>query len=159
MAGRKGNGIYIHGTNQKFRPRSTNGCVVLRNQDLARLSSLIKEQVTPVVVVNRLKFADLNQRIKACDYMLKLESAPLGQAQSMIADHLALNSPMPNNKHNFAELGPRLAALQKGPGKAGEILQPGHGAFGRWATTGFLADQLIQAGKIEKLWRWCAAFI
>lgn len=50
-AGRNGNGIYIHGTNKKLRPNSTNGCITLRNSDLEQLVKFLKKDVTPVVIV------------------------------------------------------------------------------------------------------------
>ena len=34
QAGRRGDGIFIHGTNKKLKPYSTNGCVTLNNTDL-----------------------------------------------------------------------------------------------------------------------------
>ena len=147
VAGRKGNGIYIHGTNQKFRPRSTNGCVVLRNEDLARLYSLIKEHLTPVVVVDRLKLADSEQRVDACNFLLKMESVPMGRAPSVLADHISLNSPLPNQHDKFADLGPRLTGLRLGKGAALETANQGLmllGLAGEWV---LVADQKVRGDK------------
>ncbi|UCD66664.1 MAG: L,D-transpeptidase family protein [Deltaproteobacteria bacterium] len=53
-AGRNGDGIYIHGTNKKLEPNSTNGCVTLANRDLDDLESYLTQVVTPVVIVQEL---------------------------------------------------------------------------------------------------------
>lgn len=50
-AGRGGDGIYIHGTNKKLTPNSTNGCITLKNNDLDELVKFMDMAVTPVVVV------------------------------------------------------------------------------------------------------------
>jgi len=52
---RDGHGIWIHGTNDPNRPpHSTNGCIVLKNEDLRELKKLIVPKRTPVVVVSAL---------------------------------------------------------------------------------------------------------
>jgi murein L,D-transpeptidase YafK len=71
-AGRQGNGIYFHGTNQELKPTSTNGCIVLGNGDMAKLSNLIQDQRTPVVVVENFKLAGLNARKTACNYLFNI---------------------------------------------------------------------------------------
>ncbi len=71
--GRKGNGIYLHGTNQRYKKRSTNGCVALRNQDMAGLSRLIADQRTPVVVVESLRLPGRREREQACNWLMQLE--------------------------------------------------------------------------------------
>lgn len=53
-AGRNGDGIYIHGTNKKLEPNSTNGCVTLTNGDLDDLETYLNQVVTPVVIVQDL---------------------------------------------------------------------------------------------------------
>ncbi len=50
--GRNGDGIYIHGTNKKLIPNSTNGCITLRNQDLDLLAKFLIEHKTPIIIVN-----------------------------------------------------------------------------------------------------------
>ena len=50
-AGRNGTGIYIHGTNRQLTPTSTNGCITMRNKDLERLSSYLRQDEIPVVIV------------------------------------------------------------------------------------------------------------
>jgi murein L,D-transpeptidase YafK len=53
-AGRNGDGIYIHGTNKKLKPNSTNGCITLVNDDLDDLEKYLNQSVTPVVIVPEL---------------------------------------------------------------------------------------------------------
>ena len=57
-AGRNGDGIYIHGTNRKLTPNSTNGCITLTNSDLSALTDYLTQVVTPVVIVNELAEID-----------------------------------------------------------------------------------------------------
>lgn len=51
-SGRNGDGIFIHGTNKRLKPMSTNGCITLRNKDLDRLARFLKVEATPVMVVS-----------------------------------------------------------------------------------------------------------
>ncbi len=55
LRGRRGNGIYIHGLNKKLTPRSTKGCIALRQSDLDNLSHHLRLYRTPVVVTSRLR--------------------------------------------------------------------------------------------------------
>jgi hypothetical protein len=50
LQGNTGSGIFIHGRNRGVGPRQTLGCIVLENDDLARLGTHITPQITPVVV-------------------------------------------------------------------------------------------------------------
>ena len=54
--GRNGNGIYIHGTNKPLTPKSTNGCITLRNHDLDELVEFLQLDVTPVIIVESRDF-------------------------------------------------------------------------------------------------------
>lgn len=53
-AGRLGDGIFIHGTNKKLVPNSTNGCITLNNRDLEDLAPYLVVNHLPVIVVNSL---------------------------------------------------------------------------------------------------------
>ena len=53
---RNGNGIYIHGTNKPLTPKSTNGCITLRNHDLDELVEFLQLDVTPVIIVESRDF-------------------------------------------------------------------------------------------------------
>ncbi len=56
LAGNGGSGIFIHGSNRKVKPNSTNGCVALDNEDLADLDSRVRFERTPVIIGERLPY-------------------------------------------------------------------------------------------------------
>ncbi len=56
IAGNDGHGIYIHGSNRKVSPYSTNGCVALNNSDLKDLDERIEFDKTPVIIGERLPY-------------------------------------------------------------------------------------------------------
>jgi hypothetical protein len=56
--GKGGNNIWVHGTNEVLEERSTNGCIVLGNGDVAQLDSYIKLWNTPIIVEEQLKYED-----------------------------------------------------------------------------------------------------
>lgn len=89
---RDGNGIFIHGTDKVLKPRSSNGCVVLRNDELAVVASTIKEHHTPVVVVDRLRLPAVNERVKACQYLEKLSLTALEESEAAVGYSLALKT-------------------------------------------------------------------
>lgn len=59
--GRKGHGIWLHGTpsdTYSRPPLSSNGCVVLANDDLTHLGSHLKIGVTPVIITRMMNWSD-----------------------------------------------------------------------------------------------------
>jgi uncharacterized protein (TIGR02246 family) len=56
--GRKGYGIWIHGTNEPLKPRDTNGCVVFRNKDILELSRYIYMRQTPIIITRKINFVE-----------------------------------------------------------------------------------------------------
>jgi murein L,D-transpeptidase YafK len=56
IAGNGGHGIYIHGSNRKVTPYSTNGCVALDNHDLEDLDKQIEFDKTPIIIGERLPY-------------------------------------------------------------------------------------------------------
>jgi len=56
--GKKGYGIWIHGTNQILKPRDTNGCIVFRNEDIIELSAYLSERHTPIIITQRINFVE-----------------------------------------------------------------------------------------------------
>ena len=61
MQGRKGHGIWLHGTppgTYSRPPWATDGCVVLANDDLARLSKYVDVSHTPVVIGASIRWRD-----------------------------------------------------------------------------------------------------
>ena len=68
---RDGHGIWIHGTNDPNRPpHSTNGCIVLKNEDLKELRRLIVPRRTPVVVVSSLSLEPKEEFLKEKESLL-----------------------------------------------------------------------------------------
>jgi murein L,D-transpeptidase YafK len=53
--GRKGYGIWFHGTNEPLKPRDTNGCIVLDNRNIDQLATFIKLHDTPIVISPKMK--------------------------------------------------------------------------------------------------------
>ncbi|MFT5697711.1 MAG: murein L,D-transpeptidase YafK [Desulforhopalus sp.] len=53
--GNNGDGIFIHGTNKKLIPYSTNGCITLDNDDLEKLAPYLTVRTIPVIVVESLE--------------------------------------------------------------------------------------------------------
>ena len=51
-AGRLGDGIFIHGTNKKLTPNSTNGCITLDNRDLDELAPYLTVNSLPVIILD-----------------------------------------------------------------------------------------------------------
>jgi len=59
--GRKGYGIWIHGTNQPLKPWDTNGCVVFRNEDIIELSRYLSRGHTPIIITKKIEFIEKEQ--------------------------------------------------------------------------------------------------
>jgi murein L,D-transpeptidase YafK len=51
---RGGNSIWLHGSDKPIKPRDSNGCVVLNNDDLNVLARYIELNRTPIVVVEKM---------------------------------------------------------------------------------------------------------
>ncbi len=52
QAGRVGDGIFIHGTNKKLIPNSSNGCITLNNSDLDELAPYLSVHTIPVIILD-----------------------------------------------------------------------------------------------------------
>lgn len=62
--GKSGSGIWIHGTSSNIfnpLPQSTNGCVVLNNDDLLTIAKYIDVGNTPVIILPKIKWMALEQ--------------------------------------------------------------------------------------------------
>lgn len=113
---RQGHGIFIHGTNQKLRPRASNGCVVLQNQELALIASTIQEQLTPVVVMDQLRLPNLEERKQYCQILDGISLEDLDKAEALLGNKLAIQPapgrlPQPREMQELEEMGLRLAGL------------------------------------------------
>ncbi len=143
VKGLKGNGIYIHGTKGKLRPRSTNGCVAMRNQDLAVLAGLIREHVTPVVVVERLRLADIRTRNRACDILRELEKRPLAWAPARLAPSLVVAGVGRRYRKLLAGITARLAGFAGGPHHRFRVRTDGYILLGMGDQWVLVADQVM----------------
>lgn len=146
LAGKKGNGIYIHGTNQDLRKRSSNGCITLRNKDLAVIEPMITEQLTPVIVVEHLELADLAKRDQACDQLRKLEGA-LNKGPARLEPSLALAGNGHEHKKLLASLAPKLASFDEAGKPPAEVQNKGLLLLGLGQQWVLVADQILQGPK------------
>ncbi len=58
---RNGHGIWLHGTpadTYSRPPRSSNGCVVLSNEDLEKIAKVLQIGITPVIITNQMNWSD-----------------------------------------------------------------------------------------------------
>jgi len=60
-AGHNGNNIWIHGTTKPLAPLQSSGCVVLRDNDLKRLTDIIYFNKTPVIIQEAINWISQNQ--------------------------------------------------------------------------------------------------
>lgn len=56
LAGNRGGGIFVHGSNRPVAPFSTNGCLVMNNDDIADLDRRVDMKQTPVIIGERLPY-------------------------------------------------------------------------------------------------------
>jgi len=56
LDGKRGNGIFIHGSNKAVEPLSTNGCIVMDNRDMSDLDKRIQLEQAPVIIGERLPY-------------------------------------------------------------------------------------------------------
>jgi len=71
-AGRNGNNIWIHGTTKKLLPSQSNGCVVLSDSDLQRLTNIIFFNKTPVVIAESINWVSPNKVSPAKDELERI---------------------------------------------------------------------------------------
>ena len=62
IEGRKGYSIWLHGTDKPIKPRDSNGCIVLANNDIDRLAKYIDLNRTPIIIVDKLLYASFDDR-------------------------------------------------------------------------------------------------
>lgn len=67
--GRRGYGIWIHGTNEVLKPHNTNGCVVFTNEDIRELAGYISKRHTPVIITQEIKFVEQEQLFRERAYL------------------------------------------------------------------------------------------
>lgn len=74
--GRGGHGIWLHGTpsdTYSRPPRASSGCVVLANDDLQRIGSLLQVGLTPVIITSSMHWSDAQDRNARAELLKALE--------------------------------------------------------------------------------------
>jgi murein L,D-transpeptidase YafK len=120
IMGRQGNGIYIHGTNRAYKPRSSNGCLVMANPDLARVEPLLNEQFTPVILMERMALPQASLQKDACEFLRTVKLALLNRTAARLPSSLDLLGRSASKKtlqslvQDMDRLGPGVKADTKG---------------------------------------------
>ena len=65
-----GNNIWVHGTNEELKERSTNGCIVLANEDVVELDNYIKLWDTPIIIEKELKYEERDNLLRQGQLLL-----------------------------------------------------------------------------------------
>jgi len=65
-----GNNIWVHGTNEELKERSTNGCIVLANKDVVELENYIKLWDTPIIIEKELKYEERDNLLRQGQLLL-----------------------------------------------------------------------------------------
>ncbi|MDD5179681.1 MAG: L,D-transpeptidase family protein [Gallionellaceae bacterium] len=105
--GRDGHGIWLHGTpsNTYSRPpRSSNGCVVLSNEDLESLGKVLQIGVTPVIITNQMDWSDEKNKTDRSDLLHSIEQWRKDWASLNTGDYLK------HYAHNFSSNGANLSS-------------------------------------------------
>jgi len=74
--GRNGYGIWLHGTptdTYSRPPRASNGCVVMTNPDLEKISALMQVGVTPVIITNKIDWRSERDQLDRAELMQAIE--------------------------------------------------------------------------------------
>lgn len=61
---RSGNSIWLHGSDKPIKPRDSNGCVAMNNDDLNVLAGYIELNRTPIVVVKKVNFMSVQAQLQ-----------------------------------------------------------------------------------------------
>jgi len=69
-AKRDGYGIWLHGTNKPIESRDTNGCIVLKNEDIDKFGKLIALNRTSIVVTDKIEYVDVAVQEKTTNTIL-----------------------------------------------------------------------------------------
>jgi murein L,D-transpeptidase YafK len=64
LAGRDGNSIWLHGTDKPLEERNSNGCIVMANPGIDRLTPYITLNRTPLIIVEKLTYGSIDTSVK-----------------------------------------------------------------------------------------------
>ncbi len=163
-AGRQGDGIFIHGTNKKLTPNSTNGCITLDNRDLDELAPYLAVGSVPVIVLDASSDASLTDAVPLRKddgvTQLLLEKLSLNAAaiageaiDSLFAvqfgDHLVVSlgySIFPDRSTRYGER--RRAYLSR---TAGGWWRPLHSVFSQDSGPTLLAQKPLKNNNVVKI--------
>jgi len=67
---KRGNNIWVHGTNEELKERSTNGCIVLANGDVVELEKYIRLWDTPIIIEKELKYEERDNLLRQGQLLL-----------------------------------------------------------------------------------------
>ncbi len=70
-AKKDGYAIWMHGTNKPIKPRDTNGCIALKNDDIDAFAKLIVLNRTPIVVTDEIAYVDVSVQEKVKTTLLR----------------------------------------------------------------------------------------
>jgi len=112
--GKNGHGIWFHGLNKPLKPRDTNGCVALENQDIDDLADFVHIEDTPVIVSERIEMVDLSEMEKERDEVIRIiETWRTSWERKDVEKYMSLYSPdftsSGKNWHQWKEHKARLA--------------------------------------------------
>ena len=65
-----GNSIWVHGTNEELKERSTNGCIVLANEDVVALENYVKLWDTPIIIEKELNYEERDNLLRQGQLLL-----------------------------------------------------------------------------------------
>lgn len=65
-----GNSIWVHGTNEELKDRSTNGCIVLTNEDVIELENYVKLWDTPIIIEKELNYEERDSLLRQGQLLL-----------------------------------------------------------------------------------------
>lgn len=71
---RNGSGIWLHATNEPNRerlPYSSEGCVVIKNEDIHELSQYIQLHETPIIIQNQIMYVSKNDQLSKDDELFQ----------------------------------------------------------------------------------------
>jgi len=92
--GRSGSGIWLHGTpsdSYSRPPLSSDGCVVLTNPDLYRLSNSVEIGKTPVVISESVEFVNKTKWLSDRNFALKLIDNWRRDLESLVPQRMLVN--------------------------------------------------------------------
>jgi murein L,D-transpeptidase YafK len=85
-----GNGIWLHGTNEALKERSTNGCIAMRNEDIVQLDPYIRLWETPIIVEEKLTYHDQTEaEQQGRDLALRIEGWREAWSQKQLDRYLS----------------------------------------------------------------------